>query len=137
LTLRRFSRRHRPAQGGAEWKETVKTLQAGAESTIDRTLFGCCKKYHRDPEFISIFKTPNVKRTVKKIKRYINELRLFLLNFRSDRSFRISFSRKSFSRKLSAVPGCARKKALPDANTTKRWAADYFDDWQAPPQLLY
>jgi hypothetical protein len=121
-----------------KFQETVKSLQAtGAESTIDRTLFGCCKKYHRDTEFISIFKTPNVKRTVKKNKRYINELRLILLNFRSDRSFRISFSRKSFSRKLSAVPGCAGRKAHPDASTTKRWAADYFDDWQAPPQLLY
>ena len=56
-----------------KFEETVKSLQAtGAESTIDRTLFGCCKKYHRDTEFISIFKTPNVKRTVKKNKRYIS-----------------------------------------------------------------
>jgi hypothetical protein len=77
-----------------KYQEAVKTMGAGAEATIDRTTFGCCKKYHRDPEFSSIFQCQraNVVGTKKQIKviieRYIKELRLSVLPFRC---FRIPF----------------------------------------------
>ena len=49
----------------------------GAESadpSTNRQMFGCSKRYHRDPDFISIFKQPQARLTGKKRNRYTNEL---------------------------------------------------------------